>query len=109
MSNGISSIVDELISVIEGSDLYQEYVKQQGIVKGDAELKGKIDEIRKLNYLLQTEQNSDVALEEQEKLEKRYDELSEDKRVYDFIQAESEFIRMYQEVYKKVLNRIQFI
>lgn len=109
MSSSISNIVDELINVIEGSDLYQEYLRQQEVAKGDPELKDKIDEIRRLNYLLQTERNSDAALEEQDKLENRYEELSEDKRVYDFIQAESDFIKMYQEVYKKVLNKIQFI
>lgn len=105
----IENVIEQLISVLEGSSQYQEYIKQQELAKNDSDLKAKIDEIRSLNFKLSNEQNADIAMKEQERLEARFDELSEDKRVYDFIQAESEFIRIYQELYKRLLDRIQFI
>lgn len=109
MSQEFTDIINKLIDIIENSEQYKNYLHQQELAKNDPELIEKINEIRRLNFKLQTEKNTDAAYNEQEILENRFEELSADKRVYDFIQSETEFIRIYQEVNKKVLDRIQFI
>lgn len=109
MSKSIDDIVDTFIEAIKSSEVYQEYVSQQNLVKNQQDVIDKINEIRKLNLKLQTIQNSDQAYDEQDVLERRFDELSEDKRVYDFLEAENRFIGMYQEIYKRIMENIQFI
>lgn len=106
MSKSMELIVDEFIKAIEDSSVYQEYARQQENVKGHQDVLDKINEIRELNLRLSTIQNSDQAYDEQDRLEKRYDELSGDKRVFDFIEAENRFIGMYQEIYKRIMERI---
>lgn len=109
MAKNIDVIVDEFIEAIEDSSAYQEYIKQQEKVRGHQDVIDKINELRGLNLKLQTIQNSDQAYDEQDRLEKRFDELSEDQRVFDFIEAENRFIGFYQEIYKRIMEHIQFI
>ena len=109
MGLSFSEVVDELCNVISNSDIYKEYIEKLQVVKSDSDLRAKVEEIRQLNFKLQTERNSDNAYDENEALERRFDELSEDKRVYDYIQAESDIVRMYQEINRKVLNMLEMI
>lgn len=109
MGKSIDLITDEFIDAIKDSSAYKEYVRQQNNVMGNQDVIDKINEIRKLNIKLQSIQNSDQAYDEQDKLEKRFDELSEDQRVYDFIEAENRFIGMYQEIFRRIMDQIQFI
>jgi len=105
----IEEITDELIDVLKQGPNYQAYYKQQELVKNSPEVLDKINEIRALNIQLQSIQNEDQAYDELDRIEKRYDELSRDKRVYDFIEAENRFIKIYQQMYKKIMEQIQFI
>lgn len=109
MSENTKIIAKKLLEVLEESELFKKYIRLQEIVKNDSALFAKITEIRELNLKLQTEQNSDRVYEEQDWLEKRYDELSSDPRVYDFIQTESDFIKLYQEINQIILDKVQFI
>lgn len=109
MSNKITEVVNELVEVIENSEQFQTYMKQKEVVAGDSDLHSKIDEIRRLNFQLQTEKDSNAAYDEQDNLERRFEELSVDKRVYDYIQAETDIVRIYQEVNQKILDLIQFV
>lgn len=109
MSKDTKEIARNLIEVLEESEPFQNYLKQQEMAKSDQELLEKIHEIRDLNLKLQTEQNSERAYEEQDLLEARYDELCSDKRVYDFIQAELDFVKIYQELNQIILDKVLFI
>lgn len=109
MEKSLDLIVDDFIAAIEESTAYKEYVKQQEKVKGQQDVIDKIYEIRSLNMKLQSAQNSDEAYDEQDELERRFDELSDDKRVFDFIEAENRFIGFYQEIYRRIMEHIQFI
>lgn len=105
----IEEITDELIDVLKQGPNYQAYYKQQELVKNCPDVLEKINEIRSLNIQLQSIQNEEQAYDELERLENRYDELSQDKRVYDFIEAENRFIKVYQDMYRKIMEQIQFI
>lgn len=109
MTQNIERIIDDLVNEIKEQRSYQEYVKERERVEGHQDVLDKIDEIRKLNLKLQSIQNSDQAYDEQDRLEKRYDELSEDQRVFDFIEAENRFIGMYQEIYRRIMEEIELI
>lgn len=109
MEKNIDVIVDDFINAIKDSNAYKDYVGEQNKVIGNQDVIDKINEIRNLNIKLQSIQNSDQAYDEQDRLEKRFDELSEDQRVYDFIEAENRFIGMYQEIYRRIMEQIQFI
>ena len=109
MTQNIERIIDDLVNEIKEQRSYQEYVKERERVEGHQDVLDKIDEIRKLNLKLQSIQNSDQAYDEQDRLEKRYDELSEDQRVFDFIEAENRFIGMYQEIYRLIMEEIELI
>jgi len=109
MEKNINAIVDELIKAIEESDTYKEYVRQQEKVKGQQDVIDKIYEIRSLNMSLQSIRNSEQAYDEQERLARRFDELSEDQRVFDFIEVENRFIGLYHEIYEHIMEHIQFI
>lgn len=109
MNNILSGLVDQLCDAILDSSEYQGYKRQQEIVKDQPEVIDKINELRNLNMRLQSIQNSDEAYEEYEKLEKRFEELSDDKRVFDFMEAENRFIGVYRELNKRIMDHIQFI
>lgn len=109
MGKSIEIVVDEFIDAIKDTSVYKEYVEQQNNVLGKQDVIDKINEIRSLNIKLQSIQNSDQAYDEQDRLEKKFDELSEDQRVFDFIEAENRFIGMYQEIYRRIMEQIQFI
>ena len=109
MNKSFDEIVASLIEVIKQSESYQKYVKKKKKVENDSDLLWKIDEIRKLNMRIRSIQNSDEAYDEMDKLEKRCDELSEDQRVYDFIEAENQFMGMYQEISRRILEEIKLI
>lgn len=109
MSTQIDTIISELIEAIKETDSYKKYMDAQEKVKNQPDAIEKINEIRALNLQLQSIENSDQAYDVQEKLEKRFDELSEDQRVFDFIEAENEFIGIYQEVYRRIMEQIQVI
>lgn len=107
MNKSIDEIVASLIEVIKQSESYQEYVSAREKVENDSDLISKIDEIRNLNLRIRSIQNSDEAFDEMDRLEKRCDELSEDQRVYDFIEAENQFMGMYQEISRRILEEIK--
>lgn len=106
MNETIEKIVDELVAAIKSSESYIEYKKEQELIVNQSDVMDKINEIRALNFKLQTIQNSDQAYDEQDRLEKRFDELSEDQRVFDFIEAENKFIGLYQEIYRRIMEEI---
>lgn len=109
MDKSIEQIVDEFIGAIQDSTPYKEYVAQQEKVKGQQDVIDKINELRRLNLKLQTIQNSDQAYDELDRLENRYNELSEDQRVFDFIESENRFIGLYQQINERIMEHIQFI
>lgn len=109
MGKSFSEAVQDLCDVIVSTDVYKNYVEKRETVVKNPDVKEKVDRIRQLNFQLQTENNSDVAREELEKLEAIYDELSEDRRVFDYIQAESEIVNLYQEANKRILDKLELI
>lgn len=109
MNKNLEEIISQLVEVVKESDSYKDYIKAKEKVEGQQDALAKIDEIRSLNMRLQTIKNSEQAYDEQDRLLRRFDELSEDQRVYDFIEAENRFIAKYQEIHNRVMEEIGLV
>lgn len=106
--NDLDGAIEELIEQMRHTSTYQNYAKQKETVKNFPELKEKIDTLRELNYRLQKMPESEGLYEEGERLEQEYEELCEDTRVHDFMQAELDFCRLFQDILAKITSSIEF-
>lgn len=106
--NSMDSAIEGLIAQMQLTDDYQNYMKQKEMLKKYPELKERIEKLRELNCRMQNIPESDSLYEEGEKLEQQYEELCEDTRVYDFMQAELDLCRMYQSILARITAGIEF-
>lgn len=108
IGNDLDSAIKNLVAEIRQTDIYEQYQQQKEILREDAEAKGKIDELRKLNYIIQSAPEGADLLEESERVEEKLEELCEDSRVNDFMQAELDFCRMFQDILTQITQGIDF-
>ncbi len=104
MDNAIEGLVAQMRSTAD----YQNYKKQKETLRSYPELKERIEKLRELNCRMQNMPESESLYEEGEKLEQQYEELCEDTRVYDFMQAELDFCRMFQDILARITAGIEF-
>lgn len=104
----LDEAVKTLIDAIKKTQEYQCYQQNVSIIKGDAEIKSKIDELRSLSYLMQNTPEEDRAPGDEECLEEQFETLCEDSRVNDFMQAEIDFCRMFQDIMMQITQEIDF-
>ncbi len=104
MSN-IDSSIRQLITSILESDSYKEYDLQRCRVNQNPELKTQIDEYRRRNYELQS---NNSALEKIDEFEKEFCKFREIPLVSDFLAAELDFCRMMQDIYIRITDSINF-
>lgn len=102
----IDNAVNQLISSVRESAIYNEYAKQLAEVKKHPGLKEQIDEFRKRNFALQT--GADFAPDKLESFEKEYADFRENPLVSDFLAAELAFCRMMQEINIRITEAMQF-
>jgi len=106
--NSMDSAIERLIEQMRRTADYQNYMKQKETLKSYPELKERIEKLRELNCRMQNMPESESLYEEGEKLEQQYEELCEDTRVYDFMQAELDFCRMFQSILARITASIEF-
>ena len=104
--NNIDNSVNQLISAVKESAVYNKYVQQLSEVKKDPELKKQIDEFRSRNFELQN--SEDIAIEKMEALEREYADFREIPLVSEFLAAELAFCRMMQEINLRITEAVQF-
>ncbi|NLG02832.1 MAG: YlbF family regulator [Clostridia bacterium] len=99
--------IKTIIKEIKSSEEYRKYIQQKELIKQDAEVLQKVDELRSLNFELQNAPESfDDSQEEQ--LEDRIEELYEDSRLNDYMQAEIDFCKLFQNILSKITQGIDF-
>ncbi len=99
--------LNEFITAVKGTSVYQEYVKQRDSIKAYPELKNEMDELRMRNFQLQNSENQENFMEEIELLEQEYLEFRENPLVNDFLMAELAFCRMIQEIDDEILSAVE--
>ncbi|MCR5735664.1 MAG: YlbF family regulator [Lachnospiraceae bacterium] len=102
LNRAADAMVDRLFETPE----YVEYLREKERIRGDEACIGKIHRFRELTYELQCAYDNN-RMHEKSRIEKECEELGNDKRVIDYMQAEVDFIRVYQDVLKRILERIE--
>ena len=104
----LEAAVRNLIDVLKQTQEYQSYQENVKAIRDDVEIKSKIDELRSLNYLMQNTPEGAESVENEERLEEQFERLCEDSRVNDFMQAEIDFCRMFQDIMMQITQEIDF-
>ena len=104
----LEKAVDDLVGQIIMSKEYSRYQKQKEILRDNPSLREDVDRIRHLSEELRKYEDDDSAYDEYERIENEYEELYENRRVHDFIQAETDFIRQFQDIYARIVSGIDF-
>jgi len=104
MSN-IDSSIQQLIASILESETYKEYDLQRNRVNQNPELKKQINEYRRRNFDLQS---NNSAFEKIDEFEREYAQFREIPLVADFLTAELAFCRMMQDVAIRVVAALNF-
>lgn len=84
----------EAMAALKGCRIYKNYLKEKENIQKYPELKGSIYRLREINGLIQ----DDLDPETEDNLTKEYEWLCSDGRVRDFMQAELDFCRFFQEL-----------
>lgn len=105
MSN-VNEAVNQLISVIQESAVYQRYREVLAEVNRYPELKKQIDEFRTRNFEFQN--SAECAFDKLEAFEKEYEGFRENALVEDFLAAELAFCRMMQDINAQITEAVQF-
>lgn len=106
--NDIISQVDDFIGLLKNTPEYTEYERHKEIMQGKPQIKERVDAFRREMFMLQHETDSNEAYEKMEALERQNEEILSDPEVHDFLDAESSFCRLMQNVVDKIMDSIDF-
>ena len=104
--NAIDENITSLLDAIRESSIYKEYRKHEETIKGNPELKKRVDIFRGENYRIQNECEKDELFDVMEKMEKEYQTLRECPEVNEYLDAELALCRMLQKICEKLMNGI---
>lgn len=102
----IDNSLQQLISAILASDIYRAYDVQRIKVNSMPELKAQIDEFRRRNLELQT--NEHTTFEEIDNFERQYAKFRENPIVDQFLAAELAFCRLMQDINLRLTDALHF-
>ncbi len=93
---------EQFIERLKQSEVYQCFVEQCHRIEAHPDLAKKIDEFRERNFRLQNEMDSDALFDETDRFEKEYAEFRKNPIVNDYLEAELDYCRMFQEVSESI-------
>lgn len=105
----IDAQVDILAQCIKDSQIYRNYRVQVEKLEKQPELLEQINDFRRKNFELQSEQPSENMLDKVEAFSREYESFRESPLVSDFLQAELELCRLMQEVQIRLTQAIDFV
>lgn len=109
MENGyVQEVALDFVKAVKQSVEYQEYEMQVAKIKRQPELYVKVNEFRQKNFVIQNTEKSDDIMDRIDELEQEYEELREIPLVEDFLEAETSFCRMMQEINILVTRELDF-
>ena len=83
-----------MIDSLRSCEEYQHYLQEKEKIQKVPELKASIYRLREINLLIQEVTDPET----EEHLRAEYDYLSADIRIRDFMQAETDYCRLFQEI-----------
>ena len=96
------------VSAVKQSKEYMEYEMQLTKMKMQPELYEKVNEFRQKNFVIQNTEDSEKLMDRMEELDREYEELRSIPLVEDFLEAETAFCRLMQEVNMFVIKELNF-
>ena len=105
---GLDLAVDKLIEQIKASQTYSNYTEQKEKAGNAPDIDSKMKRIREVHKKLVDLTEQGIEGYEYEQLEGQYEELCEDTAVYEYMQAELGFCRMFQDILAKITASIEF-
>ena len=104
--DSIGRNIQILLAVIKRSDEYQEYKKQEAILKKDPELLARVDQFRADNFRLQNEANHETLIQVTDQIYQESKELRKIPTVNAYLDAELALCRMMQRISRAVVEGI---
>ena len=106
--NTIEENISRLMDSIKESAEYQEFQKQNAILKQNPELKSRVDAFRAENYRVQSECDADNLFDVVEQMGRESAELRRHPEVNAYLDAELGLCRMIQRIYMELTDGIDF-
>jgi cell fate (sporulation/competence/biofilm development) regulator YlbF (YheA/YmcA/DUF963 family) len=104
----IKEQVEKLVSVIQESEMYREYVETAEQVKQVPGLEEKIREYRMKNYELQTSEVEDLY-DRMEEFEQEYSDFRKDPLVSLYLERELRVCRMLQSISARITESVDLM
>ncbi len=106
MNDKLSEALDALIVELKKTDIHSNYRKSIREIEGDSSAEASVNELRALSIKVQ-EFSEDEIDREIENIERRLEELCADNKVAEFMIAESEFSKLYQEIVARIIGSLE--
>lgn len=107
-NNSIQDAVTTFVKAIKESEEYREYDMQLTKLKRQPELCERVNAFREKNFMMQNTEESEALMDAMEELEKEYQDLRENPMVGDFLDAETAFCRMMQDIDMRIIKELDF-
>lgn len=104
----IDQALNCFIAKIKESAIYKEYEIQKDKVSQFPDLKAKIDEYRRQNFMLQNNASGEELFHKIEEFDREYEKFREDPLVADFLAAELSVCRMMQHINMAMIEELDF-
>lgn len=98
----------EFVRAVKESREYREYALQRDKLKKQPELYKKVNEFRQKNYMIQNKEDPDNMMDRMDELDREYEEIRENPIAEDFLDAETDFCRMMQDINMLVTKELDF-
>lgn len=97
---------EQLIAALKESKSYQRYMKVKKELEKNPELKHQLDEFRRKNYLMQTENLPEDLFEEAQKMTKEYKEFRQNEMIEEYLESELDICKNIQRVIQTIMVSI---
>jgi len=102
----IENKVRELREAILNSEEYQNHQKYMQVLREDAELYKKVNDLRKTTFILQNGNNQQEQKQKLEEAAMEFENLRRDGRVENFLQNELDLCRLLQQINRLIYESI---
>lgn len=105
--NSLENATNEFIAQIKNTEEYKQYVIHKDKIERFGELKARINQYRKDNFVLQTTIEDDNMFEKLEEFEQKYADINDNPLVNDFLSAEVAFCQMVRNAYLSITEALK--
>ena len=106
--NQVETLTAELAQAILNSSEYREYLKCSEIVKRDADIYRRVNDMRRYNFEIQNNADVGNVYDTAEELRKQYQEIRSIPQVKNFLMAEMSLGRMIQNICRNIVKDLEF-